>query len=123
MRGSLRQGHEPLDFLPLWGLFATTVGVVLLAVEAGFRLGRWRHQRSEQEKEPPVGAMVGAILGLLAFPLAFTFGLAASRFDTRRELVLDEANAIGRTYLRAALLPASIPGRKRLRSCQSVSRV
>jgi hypothetical protein len=42
---------------------------------------------------------------LLAFLLAFTFGLAASRFDTRRTLVLDEANAIGTTYLRAALLP------------------
>jgi hypothetical protein len=49
--------------------------------------------------------MVAAILGLLGFLLAFTFGMAASRFDTRRELVLDEANAIGTTYLRAALLP------------------
>ena len=55
--------------------------------------------------QAPVGAIVGAILGLLAFLLAFTFGMAASRFETRRELVLDEANAIGTTYLRAALLP------------------
>jgi hypothetical protein len=52
-----------------------------------------------------VGAIVAAILGLLAFLLAFTFGMAASRFETRRELVLDEANAIGTTYLRAALVP------------------
>src|SRR5262249_52033807 len=57
------------------------------------------------EKESPVGAMVGSILGLLAFLLAFTFGLAASRFDTRRQTVLEEANAIGTTYLRARLLP------------------
>jgi hypothetical protein len=49
--------------------------------------------------------MVGATLGLLAFLLAFTFGLASSRFDTRKEFVLDEANAIGTCYLRAGTLP------------------
>jgi hypothetical protein len=49
--------------------------------------------------------MVGAMLGLLAFMLAFTFGMAASRFDTRKQLVLEEANAIGTTYLRTAMLP------------------
>ncbi len=49
--------------------------------------------------------MVASILGLLAFLLAFTFGMAGSRFDTRRETVLQEANAIGTTYLRARLLP------------------
>lgn len=99
------QGREPLDFFPLWALFATTIAVVLLAVEAGFRLGRWRERRSEHEKEMPVGAIVGALLGLLAFLLAFTFGLAANRYEIRRALVLDEANAIGTTYLRAELLP------------------
>jgi hypothetical protein len=45
------------------------------------------------------------MLGLLAFILAFTFSLAAQRFDTRRQVLLDEANAIGTTYLRAAMLP------------------
>jgi hypothetical protein len=49
--------------------------------------------------------MVGAVLGLLAFILAFTFGLAAARFDNRRQVLLDEANAIGTTYLRAGILP------------------
>jgi hypothetical protein len=49
--------------------------------------------------------MVGAMLGLLAFMLAFTFGLAASRFDARRLALLDEANAIGTAYLRTGFLP------------------
>jgi hypothetical protein len=49
--------------------------------------------------------LVGAVLGLLAFILAFTFGMTASRFDVRRQLLLQEANAIGTTYLRAGLLP------------------
>jgi hypothetical protein len=49
--------------------------------------------------------MVGSTLGLLAFLLAFTFGMAASRFDTRKLNVLQEANTIGTTYLRADFLP------------------
>ena len=94
-----------LDVLPLWGLFLAIVVLVLAAIEGGYRLGSYRHRQSGDEKEAPVGAMVGATLGLLAFMLAFTFGMAASRFDTRRQLVLDEANAIGTTYLRTAMLP------------------
>ena len=99
------QYNEPLDALPLWGLFLVILLVVLLSVECGYRLGKFRRSRSEQEKEAPVGTMVGATLGLLAFILAFTFGLAAARFDTRRQVLLDEANAIGTTYLRAGILP------------------
>src|SRR5260370_8467166 len=49
--------------------------------------------------------MVAAPLDLLAFILAFTFGLAGSWFAVRRRLVIDEANAIGTTYLRAGMLP------------------
>jgi hypothetical protein len=99
------QYNGPLDALPLWGLFLVILLVVLLSVECGYRLGKFRRSRSEQEKEAPVGTMVGATLGLLAFILAFTFGLAAARFDTRRQVLLDEANAIGTTYLRAGILP------------------
>jgi hypothetical protein len=94
----------PLDAFPLWLLFVATITIVCLAVELGYRLGNYRRQHSP-EKEAPVSAMVAAMLGLLAFLLAFVFGLAASRFEDRRQTVLDEANAIGTTFLRAALLP------------------
>lgn len=97
--------HDPLDFLPLWALFLGACLVGWLALEGGYRFGKWRHTRAEEEKETPVGAMVASILGLLAFMLAFTFGLAANRYDARRTAVLEEANAIGTTYLRARLLP------------------
>jgi hypothetical protein len=96
--------HQPLDALPLWALFLAILIVVLVSVETGYRIGTYRG-RQAQEKETPVGEMVVATLGLLAFTLAFTFGLAATRFDTRRALVVDEANAVGTTYLRAAMLP------------------
>jgi ABC-type multidrug transport system fused ATPase/permease subunit len=99
----MMQANGLIDALPLWALFICILLVVLLSVECGYRLGRYR--RGQQEKEAPVGTMVGATLGLLAFILAFTFGLAAARFDTRRQVLLDEANAIGTTYLRAGMLP------------------
>src|SRR6516162_603931 len=99
------QTNGPIDALPLWALFIFILLVVLLSVEFGYRLGKYRRRRREEEKEAPLGTMVGAELGLLAFILAFTFGLAAARFDTRRQVLLDEANAIGTTYLRAGILP------------------
>jgi len=67
-----------IDALPLWGLFIAILGVVLISVECGYRLGKFRLSRREQEKEAPVGTMVGATLVLVAFILAFTFGLASS---------------------------------------------
>ena len=95
----------PLDHLPLWALFGAIAGAVLISIETGYRLGKYRRRVSDGEREGPVGAIVGATLGLLAFILAFTFGLAASRFDARRQMVVEEANAIGTTFLRAGLLP------------------
>lgn len=96
---------EPLDLIPLWCLFLLVAGIGLLALEAGYRFGKWRHTSEAGEKEAPVAAMVAALLGLLAFLLAFTFGMAAARFDARRQAVAEEANSIGTTYLRAQLLP------------------
>ena len=99
------QSGGPIDMVPLSGLFVATFLLVMLSVECGWRLGRARRRQSEPEMDAPVGTMVAAALGLLAFMLAFTFGMAASRFDARRQLVLEEANALGTTYLRASLLP------------------
>ena len=66
--------NGPIDALPLWALFVSILVVVLLSVECGYRLGKYWRARHE-EKEAPLGTMVGATLGLLAFILAFTFGL------------------------------------------------
>jgi len=100
-------GSAPLDVLPLWALFLVLLLGNLLLDECGFRFGRLRARRTEKESDAAVGAIVASELGLLAFMLAFSFGIAASRFDLRRTTVLNEANAIGTTYLCAAMLPAS----------------
>ncbi|HEX6649098.1 MAG TPA: hypothetical protein VF075_06150 [Pyrinomonadaceae bacterium] len=97
--------HTFLDLLPLWAILPITVVLGLVSLEIGYRIASHRPRGSEGEKESPVNGMVGATLSLLAFMLAFTFGLAGSRYEDRRQVVLSEANAIGTTYLRAAMLP------------------
>ncbi len=93
------------DYLPLWALFVLTVGLVIAAIEGGFQLAVYRKRSSATGNDAPISSVIGGTLGLLAFLLAFTFGIAASRFDTRRELLLDETNAIGTAYLRAGMVP------------------
>lgn len=101
---------ESGDFLgsvPLWGIFLLQVLVTLGAIEAGQWLGarRARKPESERESEAAVSAVSGAVLALLAFVLALTFGAAASRFDLRRDALMGDVNAIQTTYMRAGLVP------------------
>src|SRR5512147_455234 len=84
------------------GLF---VGMILL-LEFGRRLGRRREGKDEEGARAGLGAVEGAVFALLGLLIAFTFSGAASRFDARRELIVEEANAIGTAYLRLDILPA-----------------
>jgi hypothetical protein len=84
------------------GLF---VGMVLL-VELGRRLGQRRQGKDEDGARAGLGAVEGAIFALMGLLVAFTFSGAATRFDTRRQLIVAEANAIGTAWLRLDLLPA-----------------
>jgi hypothetical protein len=93
---------------PIWGIFLITLGIIFAAFEVGFLLGRYRYNRLNKEKDSLVGPMVGVMLGLLAFMLSFTFGVAASHFDARRQLVLEEANTIRSTYAMTDML-AEVP--------------
>lgn len=94
-----------VDAIPVGALFAIAVVVVLASIEVGYRLGRIAHRRSADEKESPTSAFAGAVLGLVAFILAFTFGIVAQRYDARKALVRDDANAIRIAYSRADFLP------------------
>jgi len=93
-----------LDSSPILGVFLVFAVVSLLAFEIGFRVGGWWQARTPGQAEGPTNMLVGSLLALLAFLLAVTMGMASDRFDSRRNLVLAEANAIGTTYLRAGYL-------------------
>jgi hypothetical protein len=93
-----------LDGIPLWALYFLTIAVVLLSIELGWRLGNYQQLQTSYVKKTPTGTVLGSIFGLLAFLLAFTFGMAATRYDNRKQIVLQEANAIGTTYLRTDFL-------------------
>jgi len=95
---------ELFDAIPLPVLAIGTLVLVLVSIEAGFRLGRWRRERSGTEHDTTLGGVVGATLGLVAFLLAFTFGMAASRFEDRRQILLEEVNALDAAYMRADLI-------------------
>ena len=77
-----------LDALPLWALNMVVTAIVLLSIEVGWRLGNHQRQRHAEEGKAPVSAPVGATMSLLAFLLAFTFGMAATRFDSRKQAVM-----------------------------------
>jgi hypothetical protein len=85
------------------GLF---VGMLVL-LETGRRLGLRRLVQDSDAARAGFGVVEGAIFALMGLLIAFTFSGAASRFDTRRQLVVEETNAIGTAYLRLDLLPAS----------------
>lgn len=98
---------ELLDDIPVWAFFLVFALITLGCYEIGFRVGRWWQEREPGEQEGPTDTMVGALLGLMAFLLAVTMGMAADRFDTRRGMVLEEATAIRAAYLQSDYLPAA----------------
>src|SRR4051812_15779860 len=99
------QAIRIIELIPLWGVFLIMVGSILAAVQAGSWIGAREKMRLEAGAKASAGETVGASLGLVALIMAFTFNLAASRHDIRRTLVLNEANAVETTFLRAGLLP------------------
>ena len=86
----------------LTSILITSLAVMAVASELGRLLGK----REESRDRANVATLEAAVLGLLALMIGFTFAMALSRFDGRRDGVLSEANAIGTTALRARLLPA-----------------
>jgi hypothetical protein len=91
--------------IPMIALFL--MAAMLFVAYLGLLMRRRKERRADPDKpddESHDGFVISSVLGLLALLLGFTFSLAVDRYDARRVLVLDEANAIGTAYLRAQLL-------------------
>lgn len=105
-----------LTGLSLTGLSVAIFVAMILASMVGFGIRllehRLAHARGETVDHSQESYLVGGMLGLMALLLGFSFSIALERFDERRHLVVQEANAIGTAYLRTQLLDE--PHRARL---------
>src|SRR5512136_1929871 len=81
------------------------MAVLFLAEELGFRVKGRTRPGSDNIEKADIALVLGAVLTLVALLLGFTYAMSQGRFETRRQLVVEEANAIGTTYLRAKTLP------------------
>jgi hypothetical protein len=79
--------------------------LMMAATEVGYRLGRKSEANISENTKSQISTVEAAILGVLALLLGFTISMAVSRFEIRKQLVLEEADAIGTSRLRAQLLP------------------
>ena len=55
------------DYIPIWVILIVSILFVMISIETGHRLGQRSRRRSEEEKESPVSAIAGSVLGLVAF--------------------------------------------------------
>lgn len=96
-----------MNIFDLTILVAVGLLVGLLALlETGRRLSQRRHVKEGEASSAGLGALNGAVFGLMGLLVAFTFSSAASKFDARRVLITEEANMIGTAWLRLDLVPA-----------------
>ncbi|HEX3158064.1 MAG TPA: hypothetical protein VHQ45_06080 [Gemmatimonadaceae bacterium] len=96
-----------LDVLPVWATALLVAVALLAACEVGFRVAARAHDAEDSRH----GNVLSATLALLALLVAFTFELALGRYEARRTVVLEEANAIGTAYLRAQIAPEPLRSR------------
>lgn len=85
-------------------LFFIAIIVFLGVIELCFRLGRHQRKPADEAHRSHITALQTALLGLLALLLGFTFAMSVTRFEARKNLVLEEANAIGNAYWRSQLI-------------------
>ena len=91
--------------------FLGLLGLAVFVSWLAFSLGRWLgvHEagREDREHDAPVGSVVAATLGLLAFTLAMAFNMAHTKHSGRKALVREDVKAVQMAYDRAMLLPSN----------------
>lgn len=97
-----------LEHAPIWLIGVVLFATLMAAHELGFRAARAAF--ADTNGAQGIGTTVASVMALLSLMLAFTFGAAQDRYNTRRELLVDEANAIGTAYLRIQLLEQPMRG-------------
>lgn len=102
-----------LDVLPIEATFISIIVILMISAWMGTIFVRWRKIHLIVSDNSHLNTIVTANLALLAFILAFTFGLATTRYDARKLYFLEEINAIETVWLRTALIEE--PHRREIR--------
>jgi hypothetical protein len=102
--------RSELVVLPVF-ILCVIIAAILISIEVGYRTGLRQRTRSQQLSRSESKAIETSVFALMALLIAFIFAGAAVRFDNRRILIAEEANAVETAYLRLDLLPPeSQPG-------------
>lgn len=88
-----------------FALLAVAIVTYAMVIVIGHKLGQRRKAQIDQASIAHIAGLQNALLGLLALLFGFSIAMSLTRFETRKDLVLAEANAIGTAYLRAQVLP------------------
>ncbi|MEO8146534.1 MAG: hypothetical protein ABI723_02800 [Bacteroidia bacterium] len=100
--------NSPLLFqVPALMIAAMLFLLLILANGLGFRIRKMQLKKNQDQLPDWSDSLEGSLMGLMALILAFSFGIAASKFDARREMIVQEANDIGTALLRCDLYPDS----------------
>jgi|SRR5271156_1205517 len=99
--------HYPIIF------FAVSLVVLWVAAWIGARVRARKQRDLPEDLRQDFSVLLAASLTLLGLIIGFSFSMATTRYDQRKNLEEEEANAIGTEYLRADLLPPSDAARVR----------
>ncbi|OPZ31312.1 MAG: hypothetical protein BWZ02_00272 [Lentisphaerae bacterium ADurb.BinA184] len=91
--------------LEAWPVSLALVLAMPVAVSVGYRIGHRLREQTGDTGRGHFGAVQGSLLGLLALLLGFSFSMSTARYEVRRALVMEDANALTGLYLDSSLLP------------------
>ena len=94
--------------IPIFLLSAIIFFLVLFFNWGGFKFKKWQLKNYPGLVPENLGSVEGSMLGAMALLLGFTFSIAISKFETRRQITVDEANDIGTAILRCDMYPDSV---------------
>jgi len=100
--------NDTFFHIPIYILSVLIFFLVLLFNWFGFKFKKWHLEKYPGRVPEDLGAVEGSMLGVMALLLGFTFSIAISKFETRRQITVEEANDIGTAILRCDMYPDSV---------------
>jgi len=94
--------------IPIYFLSVLIFFLILLFNWGGFKFKKWQLEKYPGRISENLGSIEGSMLGAMALLLGFTFSIAISKFETRRQITVEEANDIGTAILRCDMYPDSV---------------